>query len=128
MPDNFASWIGLGISIVVFLGAAWVYLSGSKDKGTIATLESNNRAYAEKITLLGNDLIELRTKAAELTGRVTALEHENESLRAQRPSAERLLAIEKKLDTHDTETRRLLRAIVSGINREAGRPSDDDGT
>lgn len=128
MPDNFASWIGLGISIVVFLGAAWVYLSGSKDKGTIATLEANNKALTDRVVILeAKDRLNEQDKAAD-RARIAALERENALLLGQRPSADRLHDIETALGAHDTETRKLLRAIVSGINREAGRASDDNGT
>lgn len=45
-------WIPTAIGIVLFLGAATVYLRGSKDKGTIETLSRNNDALTERVAIL----------------------------------------------------------------------------
>lgn len=45
-------WIPTAIGIVLFLGAATVYLRGSKDKGTIETLNRNNAALTERVGIL----------------------------------------------------------------------------
>lgn len=126
MPDNFASWIGLGISIVVFLGAAWVYLSGSKDKGTIGTLEANNKALTERVGILERQVLDLTAQRGTDQGRIAALERENSNLLSLRPSAERLdgieataKSIEAKLGEHDTETTRLLDAIITNVSGES---------
>lgn len=72
------------IGIVVFLGSVTVYLRGSRDKGTIATLESSNRALTERVSIL--EATERRlTEGLRAAGqRLTALETENAELRAQR--------------------------------------------
>ena len=78
------------IGIVVFLGAAVVYLRGSKDKGTIATLEASNRALIERVTVL-------ETNEARLATRVAHLEAENSTLLAQRPSADAIAALARQV-------------------------------
>lgn len=45
-------WLPTAIGVVLFLGAATVYLRGSKDKGTIDTLTRNNAALAERVMIL----------------------------------------------------------------------------
>lgn len=45
-------WLPTAIALVLFLGAAVVYLRGSRDKGTIDTLERNNKALTERVTIL----------------------------------------------------------------------------
>lgn len=79
------------IGIVIFLGTALVYLRGSKDKGTIATLEASNRALNERVDVL-------EASEARLTARVALLETENRKLEAQRPSAEAIAALSSKVD------------------------------
>lgn len=121
MPD----WVGnvsTAIAAVVFLGAAVIYLRGSRDKGTITTLEQNNKALTERVEILETDLARVKTAAAAdkvaMNERVRALERENASLLAQRPSAEAIEDLNAKADRlevelsrHDIETRRLIKDI-----------------
>jgi hypothetical protein len=123
MPD----WIGnVGgvVALVIGLGAIVQYLRGSRDKGTITTLEQNNKALNERVTLLEGDLARVKTEAAAdkkaMNERVRALERENASLLAQRPSAEAIEDLNEKADRlevelsrHDIETRRLLKDMTS---------------
>jgi len=125
MPE----WVGtLGgyIGLVVFVGAVVVYLRGSRDKGTITTLQQNNDALIERVALLeaGERRLVEEAKAADLLHtaevaaldlRVAALESENERLNAVRPSAEVLselatatAALKEQADKHDADIKRLL--------------------
>jgi hypothetical protein len=104
------------IGLIVFLGAAVVYIRGSKDKGTIATLEASSRAQAGLIETLKEELAQEKTARERLTVRVAALERENTSLLAQRPSAEAIAQIGEDVDSlrvqlhkHDLDTKALLR-------------------
>lgn len=45
-------WLGGLVALVLFLGSVVVYLRGSKDKGTIETLERNSKAQSERIGIL----------------------------------------------------------------------------
>lgn len=113
------TWLaGLAAAVVLvgFLGTAVVYLRGSKDAGTIKTLEQNNQALTERVEKV------LEPEVHRLTERVDFLEHENERLNAQRPSAEvleQMYALLKEhaadLKHHDIETRPLLMAIASQL-------------
>lgn len=120
MPDlgSVGTWIG----VVLFAGSVVVFLRGSRDKGTIATLEANNKALTERVTLLEGDVARITAKALadknQLSTRVDALERENTALLAQRPSAEAIADLNAKADRletdlsrHDIETRRLLKEI-----------------
>lgn len=111
-----AAWLGIiggAVGLVVFLGATVIYLRGSKDKGTIATLEASNRALLERVEVI-------EANEQRLTQRVTQLEHENSVLVAQRPSAEAIASIALTLNKHDSDTRTLLRALV----QQRGKPTD----
>lgn len=100
--DGVGQWLGIiggFVGLVVFLGATVVYLRGSRDKGTITTLENSNRALSERVALL---------EAAEgrLASRVAVLEAENLALLAQRPSAEQIAVILTRIEALDAENRR----------------------
>jgi hypothetical protein len=104
------------IGVIVFLGAAVVYIRGSKDKGTIATLEASSRAQAGLIETMKEELAQERTARERLAIRVAALERENTSLLAQRPSAEAIAQIAEDVDSlrvalhaHDVSTKALLK-------------------
>ena len=104
--------LGTLFGIVVFLGAAVVYLRGSKDRGTIETLERNNSALNERVGILERD-------NAEFRARVDSLERENASLLAQRPSADvlaeitdRLTAFVEKSNAYQANTLVLLQTIA----------------
>lgn len=96
--SNIIGTVGGLIGFVVFLGAAAIYLRGSRDKGTIATLEQNNKALAERVTLL-------EQSERRLTERVNLLERENERLLLLRPSAEAIADLTAQLTVHDTDTK-----------------------
>jgi hypothetical protein len=57
-------WLLFAITFVTFVGAATVYLRGSRDKGTIETLQRNNEALTQRVGILEGD-VALR-KAADL--------------------------------------------------------------
>lgn len=103
MPDVL-QWLGGLVALVLFLGAVVVYLRGSKDKGTIETLERNNTALNERVALLEeNEKRTTREHAIEkkaLTDRVDALERENEVLRDVIGAKDEVAAMRGRLDEH----------------------------
>jgi uncharacterized protein YaiL (DUF2058 family) len=115
-------WIGtIGglIGFTVFLGGAFVYLRGSKDKGTITTLEANNRALTDRVEILEATEIRLTAemKAEKLKHsaaldamnvRVMALEREREQLLAVRPSAEAIANLQQQVAQHDADMKQLI--------------------
>ena len=117
------AWLGtIGglVGLVVFFGAVVVYLRGSKDKGTIETLERSNHALTERVGLLEKD-------NGEMKARIGSLERENAALLAQRPSAEVLAEMRHDLTgyiasqrDHNGETRALLMAIAQTIGDRNG--------
>ena len=100
--------ITAAIGCVVFLGAAVVYLRGSRDKGTIATLEASNRALSERVDVLKDELGAEKRSREHLATRVASLERENRHLIEQRPSAEAIELVRRLLLTHDGEIKVLL--------------------
>jgi hypothetical protein len=101
---------------VLFLGMVAAYLRGSRDKGTIATLEANSRAQAGLMETLKAELAQEKTARERLAARVAVLERENTSLLAQRPSAEVIAQIGEDVDLlrvqlhkHDADTKAILR-------------------
>jgi hypothetical protein len=99
MISDYVGTIGGAVGLVVFLGAAVIYLRGSKDKGTIATLSQSNDALIERVALLEDSEKRLKAEATAmkvlhaaeikaLDTRLGVCELENEALRAQRPSAD----------------------------------------
>lgn len=92
------------IGIVVFLGTAAVYLRGSRDKGTIDSLERQNAAFKEEIA-------GLHTQVDALQARVTHLESENAGLRSQRPSADAIADLAQKVAD-------LAEKQVAGVSRQ----------
>ena len=111
---DISAWVGLIgglIGFVVFLGAAVVFLRGSKDKGTITTLEASNAALAERVDILSESEGRLKADVVELQQRVQTLENENAELRQQRPSAEMIADLAARLEKHDTDTL----AAISGL-------------
>jgi hypothetical protein len=46
------SWLTGAIVVVGFLGSVTIYLRGSKDAGTIKTLERSNKALNERVAIL----------------------------------------------------------------------------
>lgn len=122
MPDTVAGWIGLFVLITTFLGTLVVYLRGARDKGTISTLEQNNKALTERVEILEKSEAQLKAEAAAVTIRhkaeidalnlrVKALEDDNAALRAQRPSAEAIEVVYALLQAVHSDTRKLVAAI-----------------
>ena len=114
MPDWFGE-VGGWVALVVFLGAVAGYLRGSRDKGTIATLESSNEALLQWQDVAKGQIGELKASAAaaaikhkaevEALGlRLTALEAERDDLLKQRPSAAAIQALRDRLEMHDAVT------------------------
>lgn len=86
-------WIPTAIGIVLFLGTAIVYLRGSKDKGTIATLTRNNAALSERVAILeASDL----AKATQIKALTTA----NMVLRNTVNSSELIADLRRDLNDH----------------------------
>ena len=118
--------IAAAISIVVFAGTIVVYLRGSRDKGTIATLEASNRALTERVVVLESEAARDLLERDRLEARVTALEHENTVLAAARPSAEVIADVaaavvdikngirthDDRLSRHDVDTKAMLTALM----------------
>jgi gamma-glutamylcysteine synthetase len=122
MPTTAVGWIGLFVLVISFLGTAVVFLRGSRDKGTISTLEQNNKALTERVTLLEASETRLKADAAivatrhaaeldALNIRVKALENDNAELRSQRPSAEAIEAVYHAVQAVHSDTRRLVAAL-----------------
>jgi hypothetical protein len=61
-------WLLPAIGLVLFLGSATVYLRGSKDKGTIETLQRSNAALTERVAIL-EPQVEALTRANEVLQR-----------------------------------------------------------
>lgn len=107
--------LGVAVVFVGFLGAATVYLRGSKDAGTITTLKANNEALTARVAILEKSDTEKEHTIGVLQARLTACERENVSLAAQRPSAEAITDIHALLSMHDKETRALLMAMATSL-------------
>lgn len=104
--------IGVVIIVVGFLGSVVVFLRGSRDQGTIATLERYSKALEARLTQLEDEAARNTIERDRLTARVDALEHENEALRAERPSAEAIAALHTLLLRHDTDAKAMLSALM----------------
>lgn len=124
------TWLNaLGICVVLigFLGAAVVFLRGSRDKGTIETLERSNKALDERVKILESESLRDKATQARDRERIAALEHDKADLVAQRPSAETLADIRAELTSYVTEARHshaemraLLMAIAQHIEPREG--------
>lgn len=113
-----STWIGaIGglVGIVVFLGAAASFLRGSKDKGTIATLESSNQSLLQWQSVAKAEIEGLKTSLNKAEARIGALEQEKVALLAQRPSAEVLANLTHRLDEHDQTMQQLGEKIMAKI-------------
>lgn len=125
--------IGGLVGIVVFLGSVVVFLRGSRDKGTISTLEQNNKALTERVGLLEDsekrlkadaqaDKIRHQAEIDALNLRVKALEDDNAALRSQRPSAEAIEAVYALLQAVHSDTRKLVEALPDKGPPGRGKP------
>lgn len=112
--------IGVAIGAVVFLGSVVVFLRGSRDQGTIATLERSNKALTERVEVLEAEAARSIVERDRLTARVEALEHENEALRKVRPSHEAIAALTAMLQAHDDDVVSRLE-VLSGGTRDQPR-------
>lgn len=121
MPD-WAGPLGGWIVVVLFLGTVVAYLRGSRDKGTIATLESSNQSLLQWQTVAKGEIADLKAEATAtaikheaeveaLNLRMTAVEHENADLRSQRPSAEAIEAVHALLLAVHSDTQKLVTAM-----------------
>lgn len=130
MP-SWTAWIAWAVLIVGFLGTATVYLRGSKDKGTIATLQQNNDALDDRVKILEDSETRLKAEVAaaevkhqaEIAAfnvRVKAVEDDNAFLRSQRPSAELIAEISNRLATHDATTKQLGEQIMAKLDTLPG--------
>lgn len=110
---NLLGTIGGAIGIIVFLGTLVVYLRGSRDKGTIATLEASNKALTERVGVLVEGEADLNRQIRDLRNRMAAVERENAELRAQRPSAEAIAAVYSLNQAIHSDTQKIVKAVVS---------------
>ncbi len=111
--------LGVAIAVTVFLGSAVVFLRGSRDQGTIATLQRSNSALTERVNVLEADAARDVIERDRLVARVDALEHENQTLRNVRPSAEVIAEVAERLVSHDEATRTMLATLlVKGIEND----------
>lgn len=88
--------ISAAIGMVLFLGSVAVYLRGSVDKGTITALNANNDALTKRVDIL-------ESTDHENQVRIQALERENTYLLSQRPSAELIADVKRRLESHHNE-------------------------
>lgn len=86
-------WLSPAIAAVLFLGAAAVYLRGSRDKGTIATLSANNAALAERVKILEDG-------EAERSKKLAAIEAENARLTTMVTARDMIAELATELKTH----------------------------
>jgi hypothetical protein len=109
------SYIGIGITLITFMGLAFVYLRGSADKGTI---ESQDRL----IKAQGAELADLdrRVKAAE--ARVSTVEAANAVLRDAVGHTEEIRVLQTTADNlqisinqHHTGAMEALARVVTAI-------------
>lgn len=89
-------WLPTAVAVVLFLGAATVYLRGSRDKGTIATLTASNTALAERVGLLELD-------KTTLTTRVQVLEQANSVLEGVANSSAEIASFRAEMTTAAAE-------------------------
>jgi site-specific DNA-adenine methylase len=124
MPDAL-DWLPTAVAVVVFLGAAAVYLRGSRDKGTIATLTANNAALTERVNILEQDKSKLQNEVGSLKQAVTVLEGVANSsdaiasLRIEMSNAAQALV--SSLDDHHTQAMTGLNTIHSDLQALKGK-------
>jgi hypothetical protein len=104
------TYLTAGVSLLAFLGVAFVYLRGSADKGTI---ESQGRLI-ESLTAENADL---RTKTDRLSTRVTAVEAENLVLRDAVGHTEEVRALQITLDSHHQESIQAWDRMTTALER-----------
>ena len=85
-------WLPVAVAAVLFLGASAVYLRGSKDKGTIDTLERNNRALNEEVGILSGKLKDFEAHRAVDHERIRSQEQKIQALENVANSSELITA------------------------------------
>jgi phage shock protein A len=111
--------LGVAVATAVFLGSVVVYLRGARDQGTIATLERYGKACEARVTQLEDEAARTLVEHDRLEARFDALEHENEALRAERPSAQAIAELTDLLRRHDADAKAMLSALMlKGIKDE----------
>lgn len=105
-------YITLAIAVVSFLGAAFVYLRGSADKGTI---ESQGRL----IKAQADELADLTKRLTTAEARVATVEVENAVLRDAVGHGDELRALQSDLTVHHSESMAAWAGIRSAVERIA---------
>lgn len=103
--------LGASVTVVVFIGAAAIFLKGSVYKGAIAALEATVSALETQVSTQAAQIKGLTEEGIRNRAEIESLKRENSNLLSYRPSAEVLLALSECMDTHHTETMKLLRSI-----------------
>lgn len=91
------------IGVLAFAAGALAWLKNAVDKATIDTLTKNAAALTDRVRLL-------EASDARKTAEIADLRHDRDLLLAQRPSAEAIAEIDRKLTEHHTQTMHLLEA------------------
>lgn len=103
-------WILPGITIVLFLGAAAIYLRGAISAGTIKALQDNNSALSDRVKVLEDESASQKVKIAEQGATIQSQQAEISALIAQRPSADIIAGIDRKLDEYVFKIRKVERS------------------
>jgi hypothetical protein len=102
----------LGITFVLFLGAAAVFLRGSKDKGTIASLSASNASLWEKVRLSDDETKALKTRVDVLEATKQALtEAVTQAARVQ-ALHETVQSIQKRNEENHATTRAMVQQLL----------------
>lgn len=100
-------YIGTAVGLVLFLGAVAVFLAGSRDKGTIESLQRSNAA-------LETELAITNSKCAALETRVKALETENEVLLASVSHSEEIRQLQADVNQLKADVAEML-VLLRGV-------------
>lgn len=107
-------WLPTAVAVVIFLGAATVYLRGSRDKGTIETLTRSNAALTERVGVLESDQ---RADRAQ----IEALTHANRVLTNTVNSADLIVQLKAEvldaLGSHHTAAMTSLTGAMEGLEQ-----------
>jgi hypothetical protein len=102
----------LGITFVLFLGAAAVFLRGSKDKGTIASLSASNASLWEKVRLSDDEAKQLKVRVEVLEATKQALtEAVTQAARVQ-ALHETVQSIQKRNEENHATTRGMVQRLL----------------
>lgn len=105
MPNDVQGFLAVAgplMAVVALAAGALAYVKSSIDKATIVTLEKNADALEHRVEILED---ENRQQATELA----AVRKENAALLSQRPSADAIAELDRKLSEHDARMIQLLR-------------------